>query len=113
MSQPAKNEQDGSNASGASSVPGNVPGNVASNVLSSVRTGAQSRCTGLGIALMLLSGVLWFSLFAIPFLPITTSNKALLAGAIFITVQIAWWGGAALAGPQVVRKVKGWMSRRK
>ena len=63
----------------------------------------------LGIALILLSGVLWFSLFAIPFLPLTNGQKAMLAGATFLGVQAAWWDGAALAGPRVVRQVTGWM----
>lgn len=76
-------------------------------------TRVSRRYTRTGIALILLSGVLWFSLFAIPFLPFTTGNKALLAGAIFIGVQIAWWIGAALAGPRVVSKVTGWMRRGK
>lgn len=76
-------------------------------------TGIAGRYTRIGVALILLSGILWFSLFAIPFLPFTTGEKALLAGAIFIGVQIAWWIGAALAGPRVVRKVKGWMRRSK
>lgn len=76
-------------------------------------TGVPSRYTKIGIGLILLSGVLWFSLFAVPFLPFTTGKKALLAGAVFIGVQIAWWTGATLAGPRVVRKVTGWMRRSK
>ncbi|MEL6110884.1 MAG: transporter suffix domain-containing protein [Planctomycetota bacterium] len=69
------------------------------------------RFTHLGIALILFSGVLWFSLFAIPFLPFSTANKAMIGGAVFIAVQIAWWGGAALAGPRVVGKVTRWYRR--
>lgn len=56
----------------------------------------SSRC---GVALILLSGALWFSLFAIPFLPLTVGQKAAIAGADFVAVQIAWWVGAALSGP--------------
>lgn len=59
----------------------------------------------IGIGLILVSGVLWFSLFAIPFLPLTVGQKAALAGAVFVGVQIAWWSGAALAGPQTVAKL--------
>lgn len=76
-------------------------------------TPAPGRYMRIGIALILLSGLLWFSLFAIPFLPLETGHKALLAGAVFIGVQIAWWIGAALAGPRFVRKVTGWMRRNK
>jgi hypothetical protein len=67
----------------------------------------------IGIGLILLSGVLWFSLFAIPFLPLTIGQKAALAGADFVGVQIAWWVGAALAGPKLVAKLKSWFKRRK
>lgn len=64
----------------------------------------------IGIALILISGVLWFSLFAIPFLPLTVGQKAAFAGTLFVAVQIAWWAGAALAGPQLVSRL--WPRRR-
>ncbi|MBT4866002.1 MAG: transporter suffix domain-containing protein [Planctomycetaceae bacterium] len=67
----------------------------------------------IGIGLILLSGVLWFSLFAIPFLPMTVGQKAALAGAFFVGVQIAWWSGAALAGPQTVSRLTSWFRKRK
>ena len=66
-----------------------------------------------GILLILLSGVLWFSLFAIPFLPLTLGQKAGSAGAVFASVQIAWWTGAAFLGPQAVARLKSWYGRRK
>jgi hypothetical protein len=66
-----------------------------------------------GVALILLSGVLWFSLFAIPFLPLTVGQKAALAGADFVGVQIAWWAGAALAGPQFVARLKSRFGKKK
>jgi len=67
----------------------------------------------IGVALILLSGMLWFSLFAIPFLPLTVGQKAALAGAVFVGVQIAWWSGAALVGPQTITRLKSWCGRRK
>ena len=66
----------------------------------------------LGIVLILISGVLWFSLFAIPFLPLTTGKKALLAGVVFGGVQVAWWAGAALAGPRVAGMIRSLFRRR-
>ena len=65
-----------------------------------------SKSSRFGVALILLSGVLWFFLFAIPFLPLTVGQKAALAGADFVAVQIAWWIGAALAGPKLVARLK-------
>jgi len=67
----------------------------------------------IGVGLILLSGVLWFSLFVIPFLPLTIGQKAALAGTAFVGVQIAWWVGATLAGPKLVAKLKSWLKRRK
>jgi hypothetical protein len=72
-----------------------------------------STAARIGIALILLSGVLWFSLFAIPFLPLTVGQKAALAAADFVGVQIAWWTGAALAGPQTVARLWSWCGRKR
>jgi hypothetical protein len=73
----------------------------------------SSATTKLGIALILLSGVLWFSLFGIPFLPLTVGQRAGLAAADFVGVQLAWWSGAALAGPATVKRIWGWFRREK
>jgi hypothetical protein len=67
----------------------------------------------IGVGLILFSGVLWFCLFAIPFLPLTVAQKAALAGAVFVGVQIAWWSGAALAGPDTVARLRSWFGKRK
>lgn len=68
----------------------------------------QTMRTRLGIALVVFSGVLWFSLFAIPFFPLQTGQKAAAAGTVFVGVQITWWGGAALAGPRVMTSLTKW-----
>ena len=59
----------------------------------------------LGVALILLSGVCFFSMFAVPWLPIEGSHKLMLGGALFVAMQIAWWTGAVLAGPAVVTAI--------
>jgi len=66
-----------------------------------------------GIGLILLSGVFWFSMLAVPFLPLSAAKKVALAGALFAGVQIAWWTGAALAGPKTVQIIKSWFRRKK
>ena len=48
--------------------------------------GKGSIAARIGVLLILLSGVLWFSLFAIPFLPLSVGEKAALAGAVFFGV---------------------------
>lgn len=60
----------------------------------------------IGIVLVFVSCGMWFSLFVVPFLPLTLSQKTLLAGGIFVGVQVTWWSGAALAGPSFVRKLR-------
>ena len=65
----------------------------------------------LGVVLMLFSCVIWFSIFAIPFLPLTIGEKTALGTGVFIAVQVTWWTGAALAGPTVVQKLTGWFRR--
>lgn len=78
-----------------------------------VEPAAGTTAAKMGVGLILLSGGLWFSLFAIPFLPLSIGQKAALAGADFVGVQIAWWVGAAMAGPELVAKLKSWFKRRK
>jgi hypothetical protein len=66
-----------------------------------------------GFVLIMLSGVLWFSLFAIPWLPLTVAVKAVLAGGVFLGVQVAWWSGAALVGPRTIARLKAWFGKKK
>ncbi len=75
--------------------------------------GKRRIATKIGIVLVLVSGVLWFSLFAIPFLPLTIAQKAALASAFFVGVQIAWWSGATLLGPEAVARLWSWGRRSK
>ena len=75
--------------------------------------GAGGVTAKIGVMLILLSGVLWFSLFAIPFLPLTIGQKAAIGGANFVAVQIAWWLGVALAGPKLVARLRSRFRRRK
>lgn len=65
----------------------------------------------LGIALILLSGVFWFSLLAVPFLPLNVAQKSALGFGLFVGVQVAWWVGAAIAGPTAVGQLMSWVRR--
>ncbi len=64
--------------------------------------------TRVGIVLILVSGVLWFSVFAVPFLPMSVGQRAALAGVVFLGAQITWWTGVVLAGPQTVARILSW-----
>jgi hypothetical protein len=59
----------------------------------------------LGITLIVLSCVFWFGLLAIPFLPLDVAQKSALGAAVFVAVQVAWWGGAAIAGPAAIGRL--------
>ena len=66
-----------------------------------------------GYVLIGLSGVLWFSLFAIPWFPLSTAGKATAGAAMFVGVQITWWGGAALVGPRAIKNLFNWFRRKR
>ena len=67
--------------------------------------------TVLGVALILLSGVCFFTMLSVPLLPISTKTKAVVAGALFVGVQAFWWIGAAMVGPVAINKLRGYFRR--
>ena len=62
----------------------------------------------IGIGMMLLSGVFWFALLAVPFLPLSVAQKSAAGAGLFIATQAAWWIGAAIAGPATLRRLLGY-----
>lgn len=73
----------------------------------------KPRSSRLGIILILVSGVLWLSLFAIPFLQLTTGQKTALAAGVFAAVQVTWWTGVTLSGPAAIQNMKDWFRGRR
>ncbi len=67
----------------------------------------------LGVCLILLSGVCFFSMLSVPFLSISDGQKAMLGGGLFVGMQITWWAGAACVGPAAVKKLSAWFKRSK
>ena len=49
------------------------------------------------------------SLPAVPFLPLSTGAKAALGTGLVVAAEIAFWVGAALAGPETVRRARAWI----
>ncbi len=87
------------------------------NVPSQLRSGKAEDQTGtstygglarLGVILMGLSLALWVVLPLVSFLPMTATGKAGFAGIQIIVAEVAFWGGAALAGPTAARRMKSW-----
>ncbi|MEM7412112.1 MAG: transporter suffix domain-containing protein [Myxococcota bacterium] len=66
----------------------------------------------LGGGLIMLSFLLWVPLPAIPFLSMATTDKALLGGGLAVSAEVAFWGGALLAGPEAARRARSWWRRR-
>jgi len=65
--------------------------------------------TRTGIALLVVSALLWVPLPAVPFLPLSTGAKAALGTGLVVAAEIAFWVGAALAGPETVRRARAWI----
>ena len=55
-----------------------------------------------------LSLALWVALPIVPFLPIHVGVKAIVAGSQVVVAEVAFWLGAALAGPEAARRMRSW-----
>ncbi len=73
--------------------------------------------TRTGVALLGLSLLLWIPLPVVPFLPLSVGAGTAVAGGLVVGAEIAFWAGAALAGPEVVwrmrSKIRGILERRR
>ena len=65
-----------------------------------------------GVTLMVSSLPLWLVLPVLPFLPISGATKATIAAMTVVIAELAFWGGAALAGPTAVRRLRSWWQGR-
>ena len=65
-----------------------------------------SRITKLGILLAIASVVPWLLLLVLPFLPFSLAERAILAAGLLVLAEVMFWVGAALAGPEVVRRFR-------
>ena len=70
------------------------------------RTGVSAR---VGVLLLGLSVALWVPLPVVPFLPLDAGVKVTLGGGLVVGAEIAFWLGAALAGPEIVRRARSWI----
>ncbi len=73
----------------------------------------SSRAARVGVVLMGFSLALWVALPVVPFLPLSVATKATGATALIIVAEVAFWGGAALAGPTAARRMRSWWRRSK
>ena len=55
---------------------------------------------------------LWPALLGVPFLPLSLAAQGAVATGIVVVAEVAFWGGAALAGPEAARRMRSWWRRR-
>ncbi|MBO9542097.1 transporter suffix domain-containing protein [bacterium] len=66
----------------------------------------------LGIGLMILSCGLWVALLVVPFLPLATSHKAALGGAVVVGAEVLFWVGGLIAGPEAITRFRSFFGRK-
>jgi hypothetical protein len=66
----------------------------------------------LGRALLVVSVLALALLAAVPFAPLAASLRATLLGVLLVGGELAFWAGALLAGPELVREWKEWLNPR-
>ena len=74
-------------------------------------TAGRGRWTSVGWALMVGALPLWLALLGVPFLPLTVAGRGGVATVIIVVAEVAFWGGALLAGPEAVRRLRAWWRR--
>lgn len=75
------------------------------------RAVARDWSARVGVALLTMSLVLWLPLPVLPFLSWETATKAAVGGGLVVSAEVAFWLGAALAGPEAARRTRGWVRR--
>ena len=73
-----------------------------------LRGGTYRGWARVGVCLMGLSLTLWVALPVVPFLPLSTAQKGGVATGVIVAAEIAFWGGAAMAGPTAARRMRSW-----
>ena len=71
-----------------------------------------NRWARVGVILMASSLPLWVVLLGVPFLPLSVAARGVVATGIIVVAEVAFWGGAALAGPEAARRMRSWWRRR-
>ena len=66
-----------------------------------------------GLGLIAASFLLWVPLPALPFLSLDLADKAMIGGGLALVAEVAFWGGALLAGPEAARRARSWFRRRR
>ena len=60
----------------------------------------------IGVILILLSGFFFFTMLAVPWFPLTLTQKGLVGGGLYALAQVSWWVGVAMVGPTAINRIK-------
>lgn len=66
----------------------------------------------LGVILLIVSFLPWLSAFAVPWMPLTLAQKAILTPALFVIGELLFWCGVLLVGKEVADRYRRWLSPR-
>jgi hypothetical protein len=66
----------------------------------------------LGISLIALSVMLYGAIFLLPFLPFSGKERLAAVPVLVILGEVAFWGGGALLGAEVVARYRRWLNPR-
>ncbi len=74
-------------------------------------TSSKNRWVFAGVVLMSLSLLLWVCLLGVPFLPLSVAARGTVATLLVVVAEVAFWVGAAIAGPAATRRMRSWWRR--
>ncbi|XGW00260.1 MAG: transporter suffix domain-containing protein [Leptolyngbya sp. BL-A-14] len=66
----------------------------------------------LGVALLVISCLVWLAIVGIPFLPLTLAQKAAIVPGLLILGELFFWVGALLVGREVAERYRHWLNPR-
>lgn len=67
-----------------------------------------NRWAVVGVVLMCGSLLLWVLLLGVPFLPLGVGARGAVATGVVVVAELAFWGGAVIAGPEAARRIRSW-----
>jgi hypothetical protein len=64
----------------------------------------------LGVSMMVLSTLIFFAMFGIPFLEISAAKKVTLTTISIVSMEVLWWLGVLILGKELWNKFKHYLN---
>lgn len=71
------------------------------------------RARTIGVALLVVSALLWAGVLGVPFLPLSGAWKVGVASALAVAGEVAFWGAVLVLGREAVRRYRGYLDPRR